>query len=70
MVGGKATDPDGAALDRDVLTIATILIERYGDGARMHALLRVSDLLGPRDDLARRLWMQVIDAIEALHAGH
>jgi hypothetical protein len=72
MARGKERDPGDhprAPFDRDVLTIARALIERYGRGARSRALRRVQALQGPSNENARRLWMQVVHAIEAIQAA-
>lgn len=54
------------ALDRDVAAAAVLLVARYGSKARLHAARRAAKLLAPRDVAARKLWLDVIQAIDEL----
>ena len=53
-------------IDPDILAVARSLLRRYGDEAKRHALLRISELADEGDLMGRDLWMQVADAVDGL----
>jgi hypothetical protein len=55
-----------AIRDPDVLFVARSLIRRYGDEAKRHALVRISNLLDDGDAEACVLWQRVAEAIDEL----
>jgi hypothetical protein len=67
MMAMLADDDVGeGAFDRDVLSTAMAMLERYGERALNRARNRVAWLSGPRDARARLLWMHVVAAIAFL----
>jgi hypothetical protein len=56
----------GGPFDRDVLSAAMVMQERYGAFAIQRARNRVAWLAGPRNARARLLWTHVVAAIAFL----
>jgi hypothetical protein len=57
---------EGGPFDRDVLSTAMAMLERYGERALNRARNRVAWLSGPRNARVRLLWMHVVVAIAFL----
>jgi hypothetical protein len=55
-----------ASLDPDVAAAAALLVARYGDVARLHAVYRLGKLTMPGDHAARSIWFDVVHAIDEL----
>jgi hypothetical protein len=55
--------------DRDVLSMAMAMLERYGERALQRARARVAWLGRPSDARARALWTHVVVAIVFLEAS-
>ena len=67
MVADDDVGADGP-FDRDVLSTAMAMLERYGERALNRARNRVAWLSGPRNARARLLWTHVVAAIAFLEA--
>jgi hypothetical protein len=51
-------------VDPDILRVSQLLMRRYGDEAKRHALERISELLDDGDGEAYELWQRVADVID------
>jgi hypothetical protein len=49
--------------DLDIYRTAKVLIDRYGDGASLHAAGRADELLDKGDMEGRRVWLRVHEAV-------
>jgi hypothetical protein len=52
--------------DREIWACACQLLRQYGDGAAFHAAQRADELLEIADVEGQRVWMRILDHIEAL----
>jgi hypothetical protein len=52
--------------DLDSYRTAKVLIDRYGDGASLHAANRSDELLDKGDMDGRRVWLRVHEAVLTL----
>ena len=52
--------------DLDLWRTAQVMVKRYGDGAATEAAMRADEFLDQGNLNGKRLWMGIIQAIEAL----
>ncbi len=52
--------------DREIWACAYQLVRQYGEGAAFHAALRADELLEASDFEGQRIWLRILDRIEAL----
>jgi len=57
-----------ADIDIDIERSACVLIQQYGDDAKLEAALRADEFLEDGDWLGALVWRRIVEAIERLQA--
>jgi len=47
-------------IDPNILAVARSLVRRYGDEAKRHALVRISELSDEGDLMGQNLWIELV----------
>ena len=61
--------PNHMTSDLDIFRAATMIIDRYGDGATVEAKKRSDELAGQGDTEGKIVWLRILEAIEELQSA-